>query len=244
VYELELDKFKDKIKFLDGKTAFEVGSQLIEIQLSAKKPIWFLTVNLELVSRYYESPQYKTLIMKNSFACADGWPIALYLSITCQSRVRKISGVDLTYSILNDFPSISSVFIIGGYSLENLKTQNNIKLTHFSELIDIQDSQFASNLIDKIKTERPQVILVALGMPKQDELACLFVERLDYNPIIIGVGGSIDFLTHFKKRSPVFVRLIGMEWLYRLWSEPRRLWKRYLVMYPVGALKFLLSRFC
>lgn len=79
-----------------------------------------------------------------------------------------------------------------------------------------------------IRTAKPDVLLVALGAPRQDEWIAANRERLGV-PVSIGVGGTLDVLSGRSARAPSFMRALGFEWLFRLAREPRRLWRRYVL---------------
>jgi N-acetylglucosaminyldiphosphoundecaprenol N-acetyl-beta-D-mannosaminyltransferase len=81
---------------------------------------------------------------------------------------------------------------------------------------------------DLINEARPDILWVALGSPKQDFWMSLNRPLLDV-PVMIGVGAAFDFLAGVKPQAPRWMQRSGLEWLFRLCSEPRRLWKRYLV---------------
>lgn len=73
------------------------------------------------------------------------------------------------------------------------------------------------------------LIILAMGMPKQERVAALLAENLDYPCLIICGGAILDFIGGKVRRAPLIFRRFGMEWLYRLMQEPRRLFQRYMV---------------
>jgi N-acetylglucosaminyldiphosphoundecaprenol N-acetyl-beta-D-mannosaminyltransferase len=88
-----------------------------------------------------------------------------------------------------------------------------------------------ADVIDAVAATRPDVLFLALGSPKQEIWAHRIRERMK-PAVVIGVGASFDFLAGTAKRSPKWISGLGLEWLYRLAHEPRRLWRRYLVRDP------------
>ncbi|MCE1163861.1 MAG: WecB/TagA/CpsF family glycosyltransferase [Bacteroidetes bacterium] len=92
--------------------------------------------------------------------------------------------------------------------------------------------------IEKINNSNAGILFVALGTSAQEKWIILNRDRVNV-PVIIATGSGIDFLTGKKRRAPLFMRKLGMEWLYRLFSEPVRLWKRYLVMNPFFIFKVI-----
>jgi N-acetylglucosaminyldiphosphoundecaprenol N-acetyl-beta-D-mannosaminyltransferase len=73
-------------------------------------------------------------------------------------------------------------------------------------------------------------VLVGLGTPKQDLWMAEHKNRI--NAVMLGVGAAFDFIAGEKKQSPAWLQVLGLEWLFRLACEPRRLWKRYLLRNP------------
>jgi N-acetylglucosaminyldiphosphoundecaprenol N-acetyl-beta-D-mannosaminyltransferase len=89
-------------------------------------------------------------------------------------------------------------------------------------------TELQGEFIDRIAAADPDVIWCSLGAPKQ-ELWMADVAARFPNSVLVGVGAAFDFVAGRKRRAPRLVRHLGLEWAHRLLSEPRRLWKRYLV---------------
>jgi N-acetylglucosaminyldiphosphoundecaprenol N-acetyl-beta-D-mannosaminyltransferase len=85
-----------------------------------------------------------------------------------------------------------------------------------------------SSIVEMIHQAQPDVLWVGLGTPKQEKWMREHRDRLDV-PVLVGVGAAFDILSTRKKQAPAWMREHGLEWLFRLIHEPRRLWKRYLV---------------
>jgi N-acetylglucosaminyldiphosphoundecaprenol N-acetyl-beta-D-mannosaminyltransferase len=88
-----------------------------------------------------------------------------------------------------------------------------------------------------VNRARPDVVWVGLGTPKQDVWMEEFRHRLNTR-VLVGVGAVFDFLSGTKRRAPLWMQRFGLEWLHRLVSEPRRLWRRYLLGNPAFVLRF------
>ena len=88
--------------------------------------------------------------------------------------------------------------------------------------------------VEEINESQSDIVWVGLGNPKQEYWMAEHIERLNA-PVLIGVGAAFDFHTGRKKQAPHWMQRSGLEWAFRLSSEPRRLWKRYLV----GNTRFL-----
>ena len=93
-------------------------------------------------------------------------------------------------------------------------------------------------VIDQINQAAPDIIWVGLGTPKQDLWMALHRDALTA-PVLIGVGAAFDFHTGGIPQAPKWMQRAGLEWLFRLWQEPKRLWYRYLVYNPLFILLIL-----
>jgi N-acetylglucosaminyldiphosphoundecaprenol N-acetyl-beta-D-mannosaminyltransferase len=99
--------------------------------------------------------------------------------------------------------------------------------------------------VAQINNAKPDIVWVGLSTPKQEYWMASHLCRLDA-PVLIGVGAAFDFLAGTKKQAPRWMQRVALEWLYRLSSEPRRLWRRYIRIVPsfmtLALLQLLLSR--
>jgi N-acetylglucosaminyldiphosphoundecaprenol N-acetyl-beta-D-mannosaminyltransferase len=83
----------------------------------------------------------------------------------------------------------------------------------------------------RIQTAHPDIVWVGIGSPRQEIWMSEQIGWLNV-PVLVGVGAAFDFLSGNKRQAPAWVQRSGLEWFYRLASEPRRLWRRYLLGYP------------
>jgi N-acetylglucosaminyldiphosphoundecaprenol N-acetyl-beta-D-mannosaminyltransferase len=88
-----------------------------------------------------------------------------------------------------------------------------------------------NSIVRLINDARADIVWVGIGAPKQERWMAEHVARLNA-PVLIGVGAAFDFHAGLKKPAPGWMQQSGLEWLFRLISEPRRLWRRYLVYNP------------
>ncbi len=213
---------------------------LLKRRLSSAQGFWLVTLNVEMVAQAQRSRLYEDLIKQADFFVPDGFPIVLFSKLKTQAGIKaanyeRITGVDLCQRILED-SEIERCAIIGGLNphaaLAKLSLTSSRRFYVYAEQIT-NTASFCSQQNATLEAFRPQVILLALGIPKQDELAKELRKKFPA-AIIIGVGGALDFISGLKKRAPSWMQKFGLEWLYRLATEPRRLWRRYLLLYPIG----------
>ena len=191
-------------------------------------------------------------ILNRSLVLPDGFSIiaaARLLNITIKD---KISGPDF----ILDFLKICSkkklrCFFLGGDSEEDAKllistiTEKypDLEITGFySPPFGIWTSDENDKIIQKINNSRTDVLWVGLGTPKQDKWIFHNRNRLNVK-MAAGVGAAFNFVTGKVKRAPKIIQECGFEWLFRLLSEPRRLWRRYLIGNGFFCMKIIKSYF-
>jgi N-acetylglucosaminyldiphosphoundecaprenol N-acetyl-beta-D-mannosaminyltransferase len=103
----------------------------------------------------------------------------------------------------------------------------------FRQLSPVEEEE----LIDRVNALHPDIIWVGIGTPKQEEWMSKYLGKLNAS-VLVGVGAAFDFLSGNKRQAPRWVQRSGLEWLFRLTNEPRRLWPRY-IKYPYFILLIL-----
>ena len=104
--------------------------------------------------------------------------------------------------------------------------------------IDVDSGALDEAVLARVNAASPDLVLVALGCPKQEIFMHLAAAALR-PAVLLGIGASLDFWAGTARRAPPWVSAAGLEWLYRLAHEPRRLWRRYLVRDPEFAVLLL-----
>ena len=104
----------------------------------------------------------------------------------------------------------------------------------FRPLTEAEDD----GVVEMINGAEPDIVWVGLSTPKQEKWMAAHIDRLNA-PVLIGVGAAFDFHAGLLKRAPRWIQHSGLEWLFRLMSEPRRLWRRYLKIVPLFCIKLL-----
>jgi exopolysaccharide biosynthesis WecB/TagA/CpsF family protein len=170
--------------------------------------------------------------------------ILFYISMILGTPLKeKISGSDLFpafYEYHKNNEDIK-IFLLGareGVALEAQKKINSkigrpiIVGAHSPSFGFEKDEEECSKMIELINQSGATVLAVGVGAPKQEKFICKYKDKLPNIKIFLAIGATIDFEAGNIKRAPKWVSEAGLEWLYRLLSEPKRLWKRYLVHGP------------
>jgi exopolysaccharide biosynthesis WecB/TagA/CpsF family protein len=112
----------------------------------------------------------------------------------------------------------------------NAKVGRNIIVGSYSPSFGFEKNEKEClEIVEMIKQSGATVLAIGVGAPKQEKWIFNYKDKLPNIKIFLAIGATIDFEANNVKRAPIWMRNIGLEWLYRLLSEPQRLWKRYLI---------------
>ncbi len=197
------------------------------------------TPNVDHVVKAESNPAFKAAYDRCSISLADGMPLiwaSPWLGCTLPERV---AGSDILKPVLEMAARRRwRVYLLGGApgvaeaTAKLLTDDMGIIVAGWDDCRILSDgSDPTGGSFARAQAAKPDLIFVALGPPKQE----LWIHRsMDMlRPAVsLGVGASLDFLVGKYKRAPRWMGRVGLEWLYRLLQEPRRLWRRYLVEAP------------
>lgn len=169
---------------------------------------------------------------------ADGMGVVLLLKLYGIKNASRVYGPDLMDKMCMEYPNLRYYFLGGTQnSLEKLVTtfqrkNKNINIVGYSSSkVSLDNLEISEDLLIKIQSSHPDIIWVGLGSPKQELWMHENINKFE-KVTMIGVGAAFDFLSGNKPQAPKWIQKSGLEWLFRLLSEPKRLWKRYLIGYP------------
>jgi exopolysaccharide biosynthesis WecB/TagA/CpsF family protein len=153
---------------------------------------------------------------------------------------EKISGSDLlpAFYKYHKYNEEIKIFLLGASEGVAFNAQNKINATVGRKIVVgsysppfgfENDEQECQKILNIINNSDATVLVVGLGAPKQEKWISKYKDKLLYIRIFMALGASIDFEAGNIKRAPKWMSQVGLEWVFRLLSEPRRLWKRYLI---------------
>jgi N-acetylglucosaminyldiphosphoundecaprenol N-acetyl-beta-D-mannosaminyltransferase len=170
----------------------------------------------------------------------DGMPLVWFSRLTGQSRTQRVYGPDLMRKMtaVSNLRGYRQLYYGGAVGVTDRLTQvllneyPQLKVVGafcppFRELTPAEDAV----IVATINAARPDIIWVGLSTPKQELWMARHLGRIDA-PVMIGVGAAFDFLAGTKRQAPRWMQRNGLEWLFRLCAEPRRLWRRYAYIVP------------
>lgn len=207
-------------------------------------------LNAFCISLTQGDDSYRTCLGRAGLLYADGRPVS-FLSGLCLGNVQHVRGPALFERVMDEGRQLGVRHYLLGAStstLQSLKTALETKypgvriVGSYSPPFRPMTEQETASQDASIKAARPDIVWVGLGTPKQDYEAQRIASSLGV--LAAAVGAAFDFSAGNKKVAPPWVRRLGFEWLHRLVSEPRRLWKRYLIgnsVFLLAATKFFLS---
>ena len=203
------------------------------------EPRYVCAIDVHNVMRAQDMPQHMQALLGSAMNTPDGQPVAT-LGRLLGHDVSRVCGPDLLSAVCER--SIEEGwrhYFYGGADgvAEDLVVRlgerypglivAGIDCPPFRAL-SADEKQAA---VDRIRDARADIVWVGLGCPKQELWMQEHVSKLGHG-VLIGIGAAFDFHTERVHRAPPWMRNNGLEWLHRLASEPRRLWRRYLVLAP------------
>ncbi|MFA6081985.1 MAG: WecB/TagA/CpsF family glycosyltransferase [Patescibacteria group bacterium] len=199
--------------------------------VDSKTPHQICTVNTEFVMEARHNPLFKATLNSADISVADGAGIVLAAKLLHQPIPSRITGVDLTQFIAKMAAEQGfSIFLLGGRNGVAQKVADLWTTEHPTLKIAgvYEGSPDDPEVIPTILRHQPSILLIAWGAPKQDIWIHQHKNELNV-PVMMGVGGTFDYLAGVKKRPPLAWRNAGFEWLWRLVHEPKR-FKRQLAL--------------
>ena len=216
-----------------GETVQEI-CKLIE----SKKKSYVVAINVDVVMKMENDPYLRTITNEADLTLVDGKPLVWIAKWQKRPVKAKVSGSDLVPELLKTAAQKGyTVFIIGGAEGIAEKARERIE----RELPDIRiagiysppfgfekDRAELDRINAMISEAHPDVVIACFGCPKQEKW--IYENYRSYDGTVsICAGATVDFLAGNVRRAPGWMREHGLEWLYRFFQEPKRLFKRYFI---------------
>jgi N-acetylglucosaminyldiphosphoundecaprenol N-acetyl-beta-D-mannosaminyltransferase len=205
-----------------------------------------VTVNPEFLVTAHEDNDFKAILNAADLALPDGVGI-IYVGKLLRKQIsltNRMTGVEVTHSLLKLAEAQQK-------SVEIVLPDNS--LSSDEKILDSVKKLYPQSIVRVIKVSdikeqspRADIIFVALGAPQQEKWIWEHREKLLGTKIAVGVGGTFDFISGKISRAPHWMRSIGLEWLWRLYKEPRRRFRRIIravIVFPFLVLSTRSSKF-
>jgi len=212
---------------------------LIESFIAQGKPHLIVTANVDHLMLLEKNEAFRAAYARADLITCDSIPLKWALSILGRPIKERVAGADLIGPLCARAAQRGiKLFFLGAAPgvaakakevLERRYPGLNIVGTYAPPVMPLQELLRDQESIRRVREARPDVLLVAFGAPKQEIWLDAMRDDLGV-PVGIGVGAAFDFAAGVIKRAPAWVQNAGLEWLWRLLQEPRRLWRRYFLM--------------
>jgi exopolysaccharide biosynthesis WecB/TagA/CpsF family protein len=209
----------------------------------AKPPALVCHANCYNLYCYSRQPGLSEALLRRAHMVFEGIAVKAAALILRGAWLPDVNGSDLFPLVMRSAPANLRVFLLGGREDVVVRAQQAIERRWRNvRVVGAETGYFrpaeASCVLARINEAQPDILLLGLGCPYQEQLALAWSEQLQVR-VIWTVGGLFDTLSGAKKRAPRWIRRARLEWLYRLAHEPGRLWRRTFVAVPWLALRIL-----
>lgn len=232
-------------KYFPGKTALLFGIPILSIRMEEvldmihetiqnRSRLHMSVVNAAKIVNMHRNGMLKQDVLFSDIIVADG------ISVVWASRIlgcplpERVTGIDLMIGMLQRGNKHGyRIYCLGatGEVLEKVVERISTDYPNV-KLVGRQNGYFSEEegleVAKEIEASRPDILFVAMPSPKKENFLACWSDQMGV-PIYHGVGGSFDVMAGKVKRAPKVWQILGLEWLYRVKQEPRRLWRRYLV---------------
>ena len=227
-------------------TSLTDATDLVLELISARYPAAVRLSNAYCVALAETDEAYRSLVNGPGLNLPDGSPVVWMMRLITrgQSKPRQVRGPSLFDRTLDQGRLRNTRhFFLGttDETIKSLKMEANKRYPgicvagSYAPPFGPVTEDFIVGCSEKIQASQPDVVWVALGTPKQDFAAAMLAERTRITHV--AVGAAFDFFTGATSEAPNWIQRLGIEWLYRLRQEPKRLWKRYVF----GNSRFILA---
>ena len=208
--------------------------------------------NLHSVYLYHRDPKMRAFFARAQVVHIDGMPLVYWARVLGYpvTKQHRVTYVDWVHPLMATAAAEGwRVFYLGGKPGVAARAAEKLRRQYPGLVLETRHGYFTPEendaVLEEIARFQPHVLMVGMGMPRQEHWVLDNLERISANAILTA-GACFDYVAGVIPTPPRWMGRVGLEWLYRLWSEPRRLARRYLLepwfLVPL-ALKDLSARF-
>ncbi|RPH01133.1 glycosyltransferase [bacterium TMED221] len=194
--------------------------------------------NANSLVRSYKDVEVNKILNSFDIALPDGFPVAKASSILYKNQQKRVDG----YKIFNEtirtgIENNTSHYFFGNSEQviqklisELKKKYPKVNIAGYNcPPIDSAEALSSPEYQKEILNINPDIVWVSLGFPKQEKVIANFMNSKEFNSNFVGIGFAIEWVAGTKIKAPEFLANVGLEWVFRLIQEPKRLYKRYLI---------------
>lgn len=208
----------------------------IEQMIAHRGSHYVVTANVDFLVQAHRDAEFSRILAGADLVLCDGTPLVWASRLLGRPLPERVAGSDLVPQLIKRAAEKKyRLFFLGAapeaasLAAANVRAKYpNLHVDFYSPPFRPLDKMNHDEIRERIRTARPDILFVAFGCPKAEKWMAMNLRLLDV-PVMIGVGGTIDFLAGRVKRAPVWMQRAGLEWAFRLAQEPRRLVRRYAI---------------
>ncbi len=207
----------------------------IAAMIAARSPHFVVTPNVDFLVQAQQDAELHQILVNADLVLCDGKPLVWASQWLGNALPGRVAGSDLVPLLLQRAAERGwKIFLLGGAEGVGAEAARRIAadypalstVAHYSPPLRTLAQMNHEEIVARVQAAKPDLVLVCFGCPKQEKW--IFQNyRAAGVPVMIGAGGTVDFLAGRLKRAPHWMRRGGLESFFRLWQEPRRLFKRY-----------------
>lgn len=224
------------INFLISKGKYSSFIDGIINLCKEKKNAMICVANVHMFIEAYRQEKFLKIVNEADIVTPDGMPLTWALNVLYSIKQPRVAGMDLLPDLLQKAEEYNlSVYFYGGSDSTLTDTNAFLKKKYpqlkiagtYSPPFRVLSLEEEELIVQQINTVSPDLVFVILGCPKQEKWMAAMKHRV--KGVMIGVGGALPVMIGAQKRAPGWMQQFALEWLFRLFQEPRRLFKRYAV---------------
>ena len=207
---------------------------LVDRAIARREPFQIGVVNAAKIVNMQRDPRLRNDVLASDIVLADGISVVWASRLVGRPLPERVAGIDLMYRLLERAAEKQHRVFCLGATAEVLSAAIDEFRRRFPSIV-IAGSQHGyfepdaeAQVAEAIAASRADIVFIAMTSPRKEQFLAQWSRVLGV-PVWHGVGGSFDVAAGKVARAPMLWQRLGLEWLYRVKQEPRRLWKRYLV---------------
>ncbi|MHC2465154.1 WecB/TagA/CpsF family glycosyltransferase [Bradyrhizobium embrapense] len=237
-----------RLAVLDREQTADFMVEAVYPKRRINRPLYLTSANGEVLSRCSTEPMTDRLFRAADLINADGQPLVMVSKLRSPNPLpERVATTDLFHDVARKAEELGLTFyLFGANEAENKAAIANVRRAYPAlKIVGYSHGYLRGEAlrakVDEINALAPDFLWVALGVPYEQAFVDEFMSRLGNVGVIKTSGGLFNFLSGSRPRAPRWMQIVGLEWAWRLWLEPRRLFWRYLTTNP-HALYLLFNR--
>jgi len=216
------------------KLSMDETVSLIDQSIQKRVHILHMAVNAAKIVNIHKDSYLRQAVLSSDLINADGQAVVWASKFLGQPLTERVTGIDLMSNLMAlSYKRKYKIFFFGAKE-EVVKKVVEYYATHYDAnlIAGYRNGYYSTDqeaeIARMIAESKADILFVAMTSPKKEIFLNTYKDVIG-TPFIMGVGGSFDVVSGITKRAPAWMQKSGLEWLYRIFQEPSRMWKRYLI---------------